>query len=248
MLLSEARPRPWREKDPLKRGFNQAETDKAAFDELKKDAQFTLDYKKNGEYGKYIRNNSASAYNGASVEKFQAAIPKIIEILKYRLPKSDVGKYVTDVSDGGSRICISLVDTHHSHKIDPKLKDSLPYKHMRHFYTHADYNEETGTFDVKGIDNRVWVDSELFGNVLRRNSISDKEFVQMNDDQVEEFIMDFMYPAVKKEIKDHIEYYDELDADIAVRDLLRRAGRRRAGKPLEDWDAFRMEGEGGYYQ
>ena len=42
MLLSEARPRPWREKD------------NAAFDELKKDAQFTLDYKKNGMYGRYI--------------------------------------------------------------------------------------------------------------------------------------------------------------------------------------------------
>ena len=248
MLLSEARPRPWRENDPLKRGFNQAETDKAAFDELKKDAQFTLNYKKNGEYGKYTRSNSRDAYHSAALEKFHASIPKIVEILKYRLPKSDVGKYVTDVTSGGSRICISLVNTHHSHKVDPKLKDSLPYKHMRHFYTHADYNEETGTFDVTGIDNKAWIDNELFINVLSDSNVTEKEFALMNDDQVEEFIMDFIYPAAKKEIKDRVEYADELDADIAVRDLLRRAGRRRAGKPLEDWDAFRMDAEGGYYK
>lgn len=45
MLLSDARARPQREDNLLKRGFNQAETVKAAFDELKKDAQFALDYK-----------------------------------------------------------------------------------------------------------------------------------------------------------------------------------------------------------
>lgn len=247
MLLSEARPRPWRERNPLKRGFNQEETDKAAFDELKKDAQFTMDYKKNGRYGKYTHSNSTSAYDSAAVEKFQNAIPKLIEILKYRLPKSDVGKYVTDITSGDSRICVSLVDTHHSHKIDPKLKDSLPYKHVRHYFTTADYNEETGTFDITGIDNRVWIDNDFFRSVLKRNGISAKDFALMNDDLVEEFIMDYVYPTVKKKIKERIEYNTNLDATLEVNDLLRRAGRRKVGKPLEDWDAFRLQYDSGYY-
>lgn len=248
MLLSEARPRPWRESNPLKRGFNQEETDKAAFDELKKDAQFTLDYKKNGEYGRYTRN-SKSAYNSAAAEKFQAAIPQIIELLQNRLPKSSVAKYVKDISDGKSRICISLVNSHYSHKVDPKLRDSLPYKQVRHTFTQADYNEETGTFDVTGTDNIVWVDNEFVFDVLKQKGISTKEFVQFNENQLEEFILDDLYPAIKRAIASEIEYFDgEVSAPNTINSFLRRAGRRKSGKGLEPWDARLMSMEGGYYQ
>lgn len=249
MLLSESRPRPWRENNPLKRGFNQEETDKAAFDELKKDAQFTLDYRKNGEYGQYTRKNSKSAYHSAAAEKFQAAIPQIVELLQHRLPKSSVADYVKNISGGKSRICISLIDSLYSHKIDPKLKDSLPYKHVRHTFTQADYNEETGTFDVTGTDNVVWVDNEFVFNVLKQKGISTKEFVQFNENQLEEFILDDLYPVIKKAIASEIEYFDgEVSAPNMIHDFLRRAGRRKSGKGLEPWDARLMSAEGGYYQ
>ena len=248
MLLSEARPRPWRENNYFKRGFNQAETDKAAFDELKNDAQFAIDYKKNSEYGKYIKTSKAG-FKWAAADKVKSeALPKLAEILQARLPKSSVGQYITEIEPqfGMNRIAIRLVNTEHSYAIDPKLKDYLPYKHISGGYTSGNYDDETGNLNIKCFDRTEYVELTPFENYgflaysLRDANITLKEFVQFDENQLEEFLMDYVYPRVKRAIKSEIESREEIDANLEVSDLQRRAGRLKSGKELEDWDEARL--------